>query len=265
MIGAIIGDVVGSAFEFNPIKTKEFELFSDGSKFTDDTVCTLAIAECFLYRDFPSFNDFELSLLNWCHRYPDVGYGKQYKAWMNLKAPSPYQSFGNGSAMRVSPVAYALLEKSREAVRDTARLSAVVTHDHEEGIKGAQAAALAIVYADKVIPLDRLEKEFGYDLSTPIETIKQDYGVDTTCQGSVPQAIRAAIEGHSFEDTIRLAVSLGGDCDTQAAIAGAIAQAQHPVPLFMIVETLKRLPPHFVDVINRFNAKYGIEFHRMYK
>jgi len=259
MLGALIGDMVGSTYEFHPTKRTDFKLFTPFSKFTDDTVCTLAVAEAVMHH-----KDYELALLHWCRRYPDAGYGKTFKAWFMSDDPKPGDSFGNGSAMRVSPVAYSECQET-DLLREAAA-SAYPTHSHPEGIKGAQAVAYA-VWVNKCVHggyckdklRQELETRFGYDLSTPLDMIRKKYKMDATCQGSVPQAIRAFLESTDFESAIRLAISLGGDADTQASIAGAIAEAHYrKIPKMMVVETFKRLPSHFVDAILRFQKVYGI-------
>lgn len=227
MYGAIIGDVAGSLYEFDPVKTKDFPLFAEGSRFTDDTVLTIAVANALLdaRATGDSFKQLLVSAMQAMGKaYPDAGYGGRFSMWLCSADPAPYHSFGNGSAMRVSPCG--LIATTLEEALALARASAEVTHDHAEGIKGAQAVAGAIFLAKTGKTRDEIgafvEEEF-YDLDFTLDGIREWYGFDATCQGSVPQAIVAFLESESYEDAIRNAISLGGDADTQAAIAGSIA------------------------------------------
>ena len=254
MYGAILGDIIGSPYEFDRgNKSKDFPLFSKDSLFTDDTVMTVAVAEAFM--DAP--DDEELlrrrlirSMQKWGHRYPDAGYGLQFSAWLDSTDPQPYHSWGNGSAMRVSSVAW--LYDNPEAVRRMARLSAEVTHDHPEGIKGAEATASAIFLArtghGKAEIKAYIEKQFGYALSRTCDTIRPGYRHVESCQETVPEAITAFLEGDSFEDVIRTAVSLGGDCDTLTCIAGSIAEGYYGVPRELMTECRNRLPADILSV-----------------
>jgi ADP-ribosylglycohydrolase len=269
MFGSIVGDVIGSAYEavgkqerLSPMKAYNFDLFTTKSRFTDDTVCTLAIAEALLYPNTYK-NNFQLALLHWCRRYPDAGYGGYFKRWLHSTDPIPYDSYGNGSAMRVSPVGFT--GRTQLETVTLAEKTAMPTHGHPEGIKGAQAVALAVYLAhngaSKGTIKERVEALTEYDLNTPLEEIRPSYMFDVTCQGSVPQAIRAFLESTDFESAIRLAVSLGGDTDTQAAMAGGIAQAYYKkIPEHIVVSTLERLPPHFVDLILKFNETFSVSF-----
>ncbi|NMB55008.1 MAG: ADP-ribosylglycohydrolase family protein [Leptolinea sp.] len=255
MIGAIAGDVIGSSYEFHPIKSVEFTLFNRFSRFTDDTVCTIALADAIL-----TGGDYTKILRSYCMEYPDAGYGGRFWQWLNSDAAAPYNSFGNGSAMRVSPVGFACTTETE--VLEQARRSAVITHNHPEGVKGAQATALAIFLAargaDKQSIKTEIASRFNYDLDRKIEDIRPDYQFDETCQGSVAEAILAFLESNSYENCIRLAVSLGGDADTQACIAGGIAQAFYrEVPSFIEQETLTRLTPHMRETISAFRNRYG--------
>jgi ADP-ribosylglycohydrolase len=222
MLGAIAGDIIGSRFEHNPIKTTDFELFHTDCRFTDDSVLTLAVAD-HIFLD----SDLVDTLKEYCHQYPDAGYGAGFMQWASSPSREPYNSFGNGSAMRVSPVGFAY--DSLEAVLEKARATAEVTHNHPEGIKGAQATAAAIFLAhtggSKKEIKSFIETQFQYDLNQSLDAIRPQYTFDATCQGSVPQAITAFLESENFEDAVRKAVSLGGDSDTQACIAGGIAHA----------------------------------------
>ncbi len=231
MMGAIAGDIVGSVYEHRPIKTKDFPLFGPGSRFTDDSVLTVAVADAILsgrsYRD---------AVLAWGRRYPRAGYGGAFVRWLQADEPMPYRSWGNGSAMRVGPVGWAFDDED-EVLRQ-ARLTAEITHDHPEGIKGAQAAALAVYLArtgaDKATIRARIQSQFGYDLARTVESIRPAYRFDVSCRGTVPEALIAFLDAESYEDALRNAVSLGGDADTLACIAGAVAEAfyggvnQHP-------------------------------------
>jgi ADP-ribosylglycohydrolase len=253
MLGAIAGDVIGSVYEFNNVKTTRFPLFSAGSAFTDDTVLTVAVADAFL-----DGQDYAASIRRYARAYPGRGYGGRFRDWVASDSAGPYQSLGNGSAMRVSPVAFAL--DSEAAVLSEARATAVVTHDHPEGIKGAQAVALAVFLArtthDKALIKRRVSAEFGYDLSRSVSGIRPDYRFDETCPGSVPEALTAFLESTSFEDSIRLAVSLGGDSDTIACITGSVAEAFYGgVPEPIRSEVLKRLPTPFISVLNSFPSR----------
>jgi len=222
MLGAIAGDIIGSRFERNPIQTINFELFHPDCRFTDDSVLTLAVADhIFLGSDLID------TLKEYFNQYPDAGYGEHFMQWASSPSRKPYNSFGNGSAMRVSPVGFAF--DSLETVLKKARATAEVTHNHPEGIKGAQATAAAIFLSrtgNSKKEIKRfIETQFQYNLSEPLDAIRPQYTFDATCQGSVPQAITAFLESESFEDAVRKAVSLGGDSDTQACIAGGIAHA----------------------------------------
>ena len=231
MLGAIIGDIVGSRFEFDNIKTKDFELFDRECDFTDDTVMTIAIGKAL--NDYKG-GDFKKHLVKTMHevgnRYPDCGYGGLFLDWMIHKETDPYNSCGNGSAMRVSAVGWYV--KSIEEAEELAKLTAEVTHNHPEGIKGAQAVAVAIYLArigeDKETIKKYIEDNY-YTLDFTLDEIRPTYDYEITCQKSVPQAIKAFLEAESFEDTIRNAISIGGDSDTVAAIAGSIAEAYYEI------------------------------------
>lgn len=222
MVGAIAGDIIGSVYEGNPIKTTDFPLFSGRSRFTDDTVHTVALADCILHG-----TDYTAKLKEYFRNYPHAGYGGMFYRWASSRESGPYYSFGNGSAMRVSPAGYAF--GTLQETLEQAEKSAAVTHNHPEGIKGAQATAAAIFLArqgkSKNDIREFVESEFAYDLSEPLDSIREWYHFDVTCQGSVPQAIIAFLESDSYENAVRNAVSLGGDSDTQACITGGIAQA----------------------------------------
>jgi ADP-ribosylglycohydrolase len=252
MLGAIVGDVVGSIYEFDNIKTKDFPLFSDGSKFTDDTVCTVAVAECLLDESDPA-----MSLRKWCTKYWRMSYGRSFFDWLRSDEPKPYGSWGNGSAMRVSPVA--LLSDSLNDARGAAREVTIVTHDHPEGVAGALAVCDAIWMAfDNVAP-DTIRRHvasaYGYDMGRTVNSIRPGYAFDESCRGTVPEALICALEADGFEDAIRNAISIGGDSDTVAAIAGAVAEARFGVPPDIRDETLSRLPDDIRSVIFRLYGK----------
>ena len=266
MIGAILGDMIGAPYEFDRSpKTKEFPLFSRGSEFTDDSVMTIAVAEALM--DTLGKTDGEIktalvsSMQKWGHRYPDAGYGGRFYHWLRAKHPEPYGSYGNGSAMRVSSAGW--LFDSLEETRRMARLTAEVTHNHPEGIKGAEATASAIFLArngnGKDMIRDYIIREFGYDLSRTCDEIRPSYHHVESCQQTVPEAITAFLEGTDFEDVIRTAVSLGGDCDTLTCIAGGMAEAFYGVPARMVSECRKRLPEDMLAVLDRFDAMDGKE------
>lgn len=265
MIGAILGDIVGSPYEFDRgDKTKNFEMFNKRCYFTDDTVMTVAVAEAMLDSLDESGkickSDDEVrealvrSMQDWGHRYPDAGYGVRFSFWLLDEDPQPYGSFGNGSAMRVSSVGW--LFDTLEETRKYARMSAEVTHNHPEGIKGAEAVASAIFLGrtghSKEDILDYIISEFGYDLSRTCDEIRPDYYHVESCQETVPEAITAFLEGADFEDVIRTAVSLGGDCDTLTCIAGSMAEAFYGLPTDMKIGCINYLPPDMLEVVDRF-------------
>ncbi|MBR5409469.1 MAG: ADP-ribosylglycohydrolase family protein [Clostridia bacterium] len=264
MIGAILGDMIGAPYEFDRgDKTKAFPLFSAESKFTDDSVMTVAVAEALLdYRDGAAA-DLGAALVNslrkWGHKYPHAGYGARFSRWLFSADPAPYNSFGNGSAMRVSAAGW--LYGTLDETRAVARATAAVTHNHPEGIKGAEATASAIYLARTGSSKDEIKayivREFGYDLSRTVDEIRPTYHHVESCQQSVPEAITAFLEGESFEDVIRTAVSIGGDTDTVACIAGGVAEAFYGVPAALRAACLRRVPPEFCDVIARFDKARG--------
>lgn len=253
MLGAIAGDIIGSIYEARPIRTREFALFGPGSRFTDDTVLTVAVADSLLRGE-----SYAAALRAWYRRYPDAGYGGMFHHWASHDGAPAYGSWGNGSAMRVSPVGFAFDEL--EAVIGEAGASAAVTHDHPEGIRGAQATACAIFLARRgdALPavMDYVRGRFGYALDTPIDDIRPRYGFDVSCQGTVPPALRAVLEAADYEDAVRAAVSLGGDADTLACIAGGVAQAAFGMPPWIRTEALSRLDDALRAVVERFIARY---------
>ena len=261
MYGAILGDIIGSPFEFDMgNKSKEFPLFSKNSTFTDDSVMTIAVGYAFL--DAQPNADIEWirrrlisSMKQYGRMFPYAGYGGMFRRWLKCDDPQPYGSFGNGSAMRVSSVAW--LYNDIETVRSMARLSAEVSHNHPEGIKGAEATASAIFLARTGSTKEEIkayiEDNFGYDLSRSCDEIRPNYHHVETCQETVPEAITAFLEGESFEDVIRTAVSLGGDCDTLTCIAGSIAEGFYGVPEELKQECRNRLPEELKVVLDRFD------------
>ena len=259
MIGAMLGDMIGAPYEFDRGgKTKDFPLFRRDSQFTDDTVMTVAVAEALLdargQQDSAVRAALVRSMQRWGNRYPDAGYGGMFRRWLRERDPQPYGSFGNGSAMRVSAVGwlYGTLEDTRHA----AALTAEVTHNHPEGIKGAEAAASAIFLArtghGKAEIKAYIVREFGYDLSRTCDEIRPAYRHDESCQRTVPEAITAFLEGNGFEDAIRTAVSLGGDCDTLTCITGGMAEAFYGVPEDLADACRQRLPADMLAVLDRF-------------
>jgi len=266
MFGAILGDIVGSPYEFdhNNIKTKDFPLFSENSEFTDDTVMTLAIAQAIMTEGAAAGGKklrsaFTREMRRLGNAYPNAGYGARFCWWLEMPQPRPYNSFGNGSAMRVSAVAW--MFDTLEEVRRAARLSAEVTHNHPEGIKGAEATASAIFLArtgsTKEEIRDYIEAEFGYDLHRTCDEIRPTYHHVESCQESVPEAIIAFLEGESFEDVLRTAVSIGGDSDTIAAIAGSIAEGYYGLDEDWKAAVYARLSEDLAEILCRFDCLYG--------
>ncbi len=278
MLGAIIGDIVGSVYEFNNIKTKDFPLFRDDCFFTDDTVMTCAVAEAVM--NGGGTDDFIDAMKKYGRMYPDAGYGLRFCRWVNTDTREPYNSFGNGSAMRVSPCAWVMDcgFYSRSGVWPNhgwaqVERSTATTHNHPEGVRGAAATAAAIFmaryyfggycddYYDKPINDDPaeckrrikafIEQNFGYDLSPTLDEIRPGYRFNETCQETVPQAVIAFLESTDFEDAIRNAISLGGDSDTLAAITGSIAEAAYGIPQWIREKACSYLDDTLLDVLNR--------------
>ena len=252
MLGAMIGDIVGSVYEWHNIKTADFPLFQPDCFFTDDTVLTAATAKALMYgiSYTKAYQDF-------ARRYPGRCYGGNFNSWIYLEDPKPYNSWGNGSAMRVSPVGFAL--DTVDEVLAEAKRSAAVTHDHPEGIKGAQATALAILLARQGATQPEIRAEisrrFDYDLNRTLDEIRPGYTFDVSCQGSVPEAIIAFLKSESFEDAVRKAISLGGDSDTIACITGGIAEAFYGgVPDPIAEQGLGFLPEEFLNILRDFKA-----------
>lgn len=255
MIGAIAGDVIGSVFEKHPIKTTSFSLFSKSSKFTDDTVLSLAVADAILNKI-----DYAATLQTYGRKYPSAGYGMSFYSWMQSSETKPYNSWGNGSAMRVSPVGFAF--DSTNDVLLEAKKTAEVTHSHPEGIKGAQATALAIFLARCGAGKEEIRKQicrrFDYNLNRTLAEIRPSYSFDVSCQGSVPESIIAFLESNDFEDAVRLAISLGGDSDTMGCIAGGIAQGYYgKIPAGIIDQVKQRLPAEFLLIVDQFNSTFS--------
>jgi ADP-ribosylglycohydrolase len=254
MLGAIAGDTIGSVHEWRRTKTKKFPLFVPDSDFTDDSVLTIAVARVLL--DGGGYVDrFHEAVRD----YPGRGYGGSFHDWALNRRRSPYNSWGNGSAMRVSPVAYAF--DDLDHVVAEARASAIVTHDHAEGLRGAAATAAAIFLArtgaSKARIRDQIRARFGYPLDRGLDDIRPDYAFDESCQGTVPEAITAFLESTDYEDAVRNAISLGGDADTLACITGSIAEAFYGgVPEEIATTVLERLDAGSRDVVERFQAAF---------
>lgn len=261
MYGAILGDIIGSPFEFDRgDKTKDFKLFSRRSHFTDDSVMTLAVCEALLkVGQDVTVKEIEdaviSSMQSWGRRYPHAGYGGYFRRWLTARHPEPYNSYGNGSAMRVSAVGW--LYDSLEKTRTVAKATTNVTHNHPEGIKGAEATASAIFMARNGSSKEEIKKyienEFHYDLNRTLNEIRPGYHMDETCQKTIPEAIIAFLEAKDFEDAIRNAVSLGGDTDTLGAITGSIAEAYYGIPEWLITECRKRINKDMRIVLDDFN------------
>lgn len=273
MLGAIVGDIVGSVYEWNNIKTKDFPLFRDDCFFTDDTVMTCAVAEAIM--NGGQKDDFIDAMKKYGRMYPNADYGARFNRWLMTDNREPYNSFGNGSAMRVSPCAWVMEAATSELpfeVKRLAQLSSEVTHNHPEGIKGAMATADAIFMcryffgghaSDNEQPnsetpeeikrrvKEHIEKEYGYDLSKTLDEIRPTYRFNETCQDTVPQAIVAFLESTDFEDAIRNAISLGGDSDTLAAITGSIAEAAYGIPEWITDKVYTYLDEPLKDVLRR--------------
>ena len=264
MLGAILGDMVGSPYEFdrNNHKSKDFPLLSERSHFTDDTVMTLAVARGLMAGQGDAqktFAEVQHEMRHWGRRYPHAGYGGMFRRWLCAEHPQPYGSFGNGSAMRVAAAGW--LFDTLDKTLEMAKVTAEVTHNHPEGIKGAQATAAAIFLArtghSKPEIRQYVEQTFGYDLSRTCDEIRPGYRHVETCQQTVPEAIIAFLESNSFEDALRNAVSLGGDSDTLACITGGIAEAFYGMPQELRAETLKRLPEDIREAYELFRWNIG--------
>ncbi len=261
MLGAIIGDIVGSRFEFHNHKDTDFDFFAPMDHFTDDTVMTVAIADALMAKDDPRplATRFVAYMQKWGRKYPHASYGGRFRKWIWQENPQPYNSWGNGSAMRVSPAGWVC-----ESLRETtalAELTAIVTHNHPEGLIGAKAIADSMFLARAGATKDDIREYVrakygpiseGYRLDFTLDEIRPAYEFDVSCQGSCPQAIEAFLESDSFENAIRLAVSIGGDSDTIAAMTGAIAEAHYGIPKELEEQAMAYLPQEMADVVNRF-------------
>ena len=268
MFGAILGDIIGSPYEFDifNIKTKDFPLFSPRSVFTDDSVMTLAVANALMStKDISDDAEIKANLIRsmqtFGRAYPNAGYGANFIYWLFAENPTPYGSFGNGSAMRVSSVAW--LYNDIDTVRRVARLSAEVSHNHPEGIKGAESVACAIFLSrtghGKEEIKNYIAENFGYDLNRTCDEIRPAYRHVESCMETVPEAIIAFLESTDFEDCIRNAVSLGGDCDTLTAIAGSIAEGYYGVPDELNAECHARLTPELNEILIKFEASLSVK------
>ena len=256
MIGAIAGDMIGSPYEQEPIKTVAFPMVV--ADFTDDTVLSVAVADAIIRGQ-----DYGVSIQSFARQYPNLPYGGSFWHWIWDPNSLPYYSYGNGSAMRVSPVGFAF--ESIDVVMDEAHRTAAVSHNHPEGIKGAQATALAVFLArkgeDKTCIRRLIEKWFAYDLSRCLEEIRAVYSFDVTSQGSVPESIIAFLDSQNFESAIKNAVSLGGDADTMACIAGGIAQAYYKtIPAEIVDQVREKLPPVLLAVVDRFAEQFNCPY-----
>ncbi len=273
MIGAIIGDVVGSVYEFDNWKSKEFKLFHKDSTFTDDTVMTVAVADFLLLDRQKGQSRFVSYMHKWYLKYPKLSYGKKFTKWIQAFEDridyvhyKPYNSFGNGSAMKISPVGDMAL--SMEDAMSNAKFFTEVSHNHPEGIKGAQAVASVIVFAQKEKEKKYIKKyiakEFGYDLSRSVDELREVYVYNETCQETVPEAIICFLESTDFEDAIRNAISIGGDSDTLACITGSIAEAYYQdIPEWILKETINRLPKDIKDVLKEFYFEVHINYPKL--
>lgn len=254
MIGAIAGDLIGSVHEFRPLKTTDFPLFVEESAVTDDTVLTVATAQVLL-----DGGAYAAAYRRWGLRYPDMGYGSMFRQWLRSADLGPYGSYGNGSAMRVAPIGWAF--GTLEEVLEEAERSARATHDHPEGIKGARAVAGSVFLARTGAGRDGIRAfaaSLGYDLDRTLAEVRPGYRFDESCQGSVPESLLAFLEAEDFEGAVRNAVSLGGDADTMACIAGGVAEGFYGgVPASIRAEVLRRLPVEMGAVATRFEAAFG--------
>ena len=256
MLGAIAGDIIGSFYEHSRLKIYNFDLFCKRSKFTDDTVMTIAVAHWLAHYDEDGLTKEQLitSMQEFGRKYPRAGYGYNFKKWLNSEDPQPYNSWGNGAAMRVSPVG--LYAENLDEALDLAKRTAEVSHNHPEGIKGAQAVAAAVWMAKnghaKEKIRDYITEKFNYDLTRTIDEIRPIYQWNISSQGSVPESIICFLEGKDFVDVVRLAVSLGGDADTMACIAGSIAACVYPIPENIMLECEKRLTLDLLQIMRVF-------------
>jgi ADP-ribosyl-[dinitrogen reductase] hydrolase len=254
VLGAIIGDIVGSIYEFDNYRAKDFEFFGRNADFTDDTVCTIAVADALLHDKPPAD-----ALYEWCNRYPGRGYGGMFGRWLETPGAPPYNSYGNGAAMRVSPAG--LLGRTLEEALDMARRVTEVTHNHPEGLKGAAATVHAIFLARSGGGPDgirtAIQAAYGYDLPRTVDDIRPHYRFNETCQKTVPEALICALEARDFEDAIRNAISIGGDSDTVAAIAGGVAEAMFGIPGDLALGGQSRLPEDMRRILSVLYSRVG--------
>jgi ADP-ribosylglycohydrolase len=256
MLGAIVGDIVGSIYEFNNHRSKAFPLFGGACDFTDDSVLTVAVADCLMNQ-----GNYAEYIKNYARKYPNRGYGGRFAQWIRFESMEPYNSWGNGSAMRVSSIGFAF--NTLPLVLAESKKSAEVTHNHSEGIKGAQATAVAIYMARKGQTKEQIKaaiaKSFGYDLDRTLDEIRPIYKFNESCQETVPEAIIAFLESTDFEDAIRNGISLGGDSDTLTCITGGIAEAFYGgVPQDIAEKALSYLPKEMREVVEEFRTRYNL-------
>jgi ADP-ribosylglycohydrolase len=254
MLGAIAGDVIGSVHEDTATKTKRFPLFTPESCFTDDTVLTVAVAEAIL-----TGGDYVRAFHAYYRAYPDAGYGQQFRTWAELRRKKPYHSWGNGSAMQVSPVGWAF-DRLDDVLAEAERCASV-THNHPEGIRGAQAVAAAVLLArqrwDKPAIQEHVERAFDYRLDQPLSRLRRTFLFDVSCEGTVPAALRSFLESTDYEDAVRNAISLGGDADTLACIAVAVAEPYYGgVPAEIEAEAMQRMDDRLRAVVSHFRDRY---------
>lgn len=251
MLGALIGDIVGSIYEWDNHRSKDFPLFGPGCDYTDDSVCTVALADALLTGADPARH-----LQAWCRRHPGRGYGGMFADWIDQFEPVAYNSFGNGAAMRVSAAGW--LADEAPAVALLADRITAITHNRPEGLKGARATAHAILRARQGAPASQIRDEvtlaFGYDLSRTVDGIRPDYEFNETCQRTVPEALICVLSADDFEDAIRNAISIGGDSDTVAAIAGSVAEPLFGIPTTIAAQARTYLPEDMIEVLGRFDA-----------
>lgn len=250
MLGAITGDIIGSPYEFLGFKSTDFPLFTEQSRFTDDTVLTVAVADALLHN-----LDYAKTLKDYGRRYPDAGYGGSFNIWMHSNSMAPFNSWGNGSAMRTSPIGFFC--NNATVVLQTAKHCAEVTHNHYEGCKGAQAVSYGIYLANQGSSKKEIKEEisnwFGYDLCGCLDEMRPEYRFDVSCQGTVPVAFLSFFESTDYESAVRNAISMGGDADTLACISGSLAEAFYrEIPKNIISEARSRLPQEFLDIIDEF-------------
>ena len=256
MLGAVAGDIIGSVYEFRNVKSTDFELFTPRSTFTDDSVMTLAVAKWLTEDKAHSLCHLIRCMQELGRKYPKAGYGGSFDWWLRQENPSPYESWGNGAGMRVSPVG--LWAKTLDEALALAAVTASVSHNHPEGVKGAQAIASSVFLCkegkSKREIKEYVENMFGYDLDRTIDEIRPGYYFDVSCQGSVPEAIIAFLEGNSFEEVVRLAISIGGDSDTIGCMAGAIAACTYSIPDEIVEACACRLTDDLREVNDLFLA-----------